>query len=87
MSFLVACKNKKNPIKNEGARVVTTTFIDFSHAQGQLTPKSVMESCGKSNQSKLLWLTLLLARMKTIHRKMMLLERSQPFSHYKSIRL
>ena len=85
MRFLVACKNEKNPIKNEGARVVTTTFIDFSHAQGQLTPKSVMESCRNSNQSKLLWLTLLLARMKTIHRKTMLLEWSQPFSHYKSM--
>ena len=39
---LVICKNKEDPIKNEGARVVTTLFIDFfSDAQGQLTPKSV----------------------------------------------
>ena len=45
MSFLVACKNEEDPMKNEGARVVTTLFIDFSDAQGQLTPKSVMESC------------------------------------------
>ena len=29
----------------KGARVVTTLFIGFSYAQGQLTPKSVMESC------------------------------------------
>ena len=30
MSFLVACKNEEDPIKNEGARVVTTLFINFS---------------------------------------------------------
>ena len=34
MGFLV--------VKNEGARVVTTLFIDFSDAQGHLTPKTVM---------------------------------------------
>ena len=45
MGLLVACKNEGDPIKNEGARVVTTLFINFSDAQGQLTPKSVMESC------------------------------------------
>ena len=71
---LVACKNEKVPIKNEGARVITTLFIDFSDAQGQLTSKSVMESCRNSNPSKLLWLTLLPARMKKIHWKMKALE-------------
>ena len=40
MGKLVACKNEEDPIKNEGARVVTTLFINFSAAQGQLTPKS-----------------------------------------------
>ena len=35
MGVLVACKNEEDPIKNEGARVVTTLFIDFSDAQGQ----------------------------------------------------
>ena len=29
MGFLVACKNKEDPIKNEGARVVTTLLINF----------------------------------------------------------
>ena len=53
MGLLVACKNEEDPIKNEGARVVTTLFINFSGAQGQLTPKSVMESCRNSNSSKL----------------------------------
>ena len=42
MDFRVACKNDEDPIKNEGARVVTTLFIDFSDAQGQVTPKSAM---------------------------------------------
>ena len=44
MGFLVACKNDKDPIKNEAARVVTTLFINFSDAQGELTPKSMMGS-------------------------------------------
>ena len=44
MGLVVACKNEEDPIKNDGARVVTTLFINFSDAQGQLTPKSVMES-------------------------------------------
>ena len=49
MGFLVACKNEEVPIKNEGARVVPTLFINFSDAQGELTPKSVMESCPNSD--------------------------------------
>ena len=79
MGVLVACKNEEDPLENEGARVVTTLLIDFSHAQGQLTPKSVMESCQNLNPSKLLWLTLLPARMKKIHWKMKVLECSQHF--------
>ena len=85
MVVLVTCKNEEDPIKNEGARVVTTLFIDFSHAQGQLSPKSVMESFRNSNPSKLLWLTLLPARMKQIHWKMKVLGWSQRFSHNKSM--
>ena len=85
MSLLVAFKNVEDPIKNEGAKVVTTLSISFSDAQGQLTPKSVMEYCGNSNPSKLLWLVLLSARMKKIHLKMKVLEWSQHFSHYKSM--
>ena len=29
MGLLVACKNEEDPMKNEGARVVTTLFINF----------------------------------------------------------
>ena len=52
MGYLVACKNEEDLIKNEGARVVTTLFIDFLDAQGQLNPTSVMDSCQNSNSSK-----------------------------------
>ena len=52
MGLLVACKNEEDPIKN-GARMVTTLLINFSDAQGQLTPNSVMKSCRNSNSSKL----------------------------------
>ena len=85
MSLLVACKNEEDPIKNEGARVVTTLFINFLDAQGQLTPKSVMESCRNSNSSELIWLVLSSARMNKIHPKMKVLEWSQHFSNYKSM--
>ena len=80
MGLLVACKNEEDPIKQEGARVVTTLFIDFSDAQGQLTLKSEMASCQNSNSSKLLWLVLLPARMKKIHTRVVTTS-----SHYKSI--
>ena len=52
MGFLVGCKNEI-PIKSEGAIVVKTLFID-SDAEGQITSKSVMESCRNSNSSELL---------------------------------
>ena len=54
MIFLVVCKNEEVTIENKGARVVTTLFIDFSDAQGQITPKSGMESWRNSNSSELL---------------------------------
>ena len=85
MGLLVACKNEEDPIKNEGARVVTTLYVNFSEAQGQLTPKSVMESCRNSISCELLWVVLLSARMKKIHSKVKVLEWSQHFSHYKSM--
>ena len=51
---LVTCKNEEDPIKNEGARVLTSLLFYFSDTQGQLTPKSVVEFCRNSNSSKLL---------------------------------
>ena len=51
---LVTCKNEEDPIKNEGARMLTSLLFDFSDTQGQLALKSVVESRGNSNSSKLL---------------------------------
>ena len=34
MGLLVACKNEEDPIKKEGARVVTTLFIIFLALKG-----------------------------------------------------
>ena len=44
MVVLLTCKNKEDPIKNEGARVFTTLYIKFSDAQGQITLESVVVS-------------------------------------------
>ena len=58
--------NEEDPIKQEGARVLTSLQFYFSDAPGQLAPMSVVEFCRNSNSSKLLWLSLLPARMKKI---------------------
>ena len=39
MVVLVFCKYEEDPIKNEGARVLTRLYVVFLDAQGQLTPK------------------------------------------------
>ena len=41
---LLTCKNEEDPIKNEGARVLTRLYIVFSDTQGQLTQKSAVDS-------------------------------------------
>ena len=82
MVVLVTCKNE-DPIKNEGARVFTTFYINFSDAQGQITLELVVVSGRNLNSSKLSYLSSLPARMRMIESKMKL-ECSQDFSHYKS---
>ena len=67
--------------------MLTTLYIHFPNAQGQLTPKSLMESCRNSSSSELLWLVLLPIRMKKVHTKMKVLEWSQHTSHYKSMEI
>ena len=52
MVVLYTSKNKEDPIKNEGARVLTRLYVVFSDVQGQLTPKSAVEFCRNSNSSK-----------------------------------
>ena len=81
MNVLVTCKYEKDPIKNEGARVDTTLYSNFSDAQGQITLVLVSVSGRNLNSSKL----SLPARMRMIDSKMKELEWSQDFSHYKSM--
>ena len=52
----------------------------FRDAQGQLTHKSMVRSCRISNQSELLWLSSLPARIKKNQLKMKELEWSQGFT-------
>ena len=66
MVVLLTCKNKEDPIKNEGARVLTRLYIDFLETQGQLTPQSMVKSGRNLNSFKLLWLSSLAAIMKKI---------------------
>ena len=85
MDVLITCKYAEDPIKNEGARVDTTLYINISDAQGQITLVSVVVSGRNSNSSKLSCMSLLPARMSLMDSKMKELECSQDFSHCKSI--
>ena len=76
MVVLLTCMNKEDLIKNEGARVFTTSNIYFSDAQVQITLESVVVSSQNWNSSKL-------SCMRMIESKMKELECSQDFSHYK----
>ena len=83
MDVLVTCKYEEDPIKNEGARVDTTLYSNFSDAQGQITLVLVSVPGRNLNSSKLSCMSLLPARMRMIDSKMKELECSQYFSHYK----
>ena len=85
MDVLVTCKNEEDPIKNEGARVVTTLYRNFTDAQGQITLVLVSVSGRNLNTSKLLCMSSFPARMRMIDSKMKELDCSQDFSHYKSM--
>ena len=85
MDVLITCKYEEDPIKNEGARVVTTLYINISDAQGQITLVLVVVSGRNLSSSKLSCMSSLPARMRMIDSKMKELECSQDFSHYKSM--
>ena len=85
MDVLVSCQYEEDPIKNRGARVFTTFYINFSDAQGQITLELVVVLGRNLNSSKLSCMSSLLARMRMIDTKMKELEYSQDFSHYKSM--
>ena len=65
LSSLTA-KMKKILSKIKSARVVTRLYIEFSDAQGQITPESVVVSGRNVNSFKLLCMSSLPARMKMI---------------------
>ena len=44
MNALITCKYEEDMIKNRGARVFTTLYLNFSDVQGQITPESVVVS-------------------------------------------
>ena len=44
MDVLVTCKYEEYPIKNEGARVVTTLYINIKDTKGQITQESAVVS-------------------------------------------
>ena len=79
MYVLVTCKNEEYPIKNEGARVDTTLYSNFSDAQGQITLVLVSVSGRNLKSSKLPCMSSLPARMRMIESKMKELECSQDF--------
>ena len=79
MVVLVTCKNEEDTIKNEGARVFTTLYSNFSDAQGQITLELVVVSGRNLNSFKLSCMSLLPARMRMIKSKMKELECSQHF--------
>ena len=85
MDVLVTCKNEKDPIKNEGARVDTTLYSNFSDAHRQITLVLVSVSGRNLNSSQLPCMSSLPARMRMIDSKLKELECSQDFSHYKSM--
>ena len=85
MDVLVTCKYEEDPIKNKGARVLTTLYSNFSEVQGQITLELVVVSDRNLNSFKLSCMSSLPARMRMIESKMKKLECSQDFSHYKSM--
>ena len=85
MDVLITCKYEEDPIKNRGAWLFTTLYVNFSDTQRQITLKSVVVSGRNLNSSKLSCMSLLPVRMRMIESKMKELECSQDFSHYKSM--
>ena len=85
MVVLVTCKNEEDPIKNEGARVLTTLYTKYSDAQEQITLELVVVSGRNLNSSKFSCMSSLPAKMRMIDSKMKEQECSQDFAHYKSM--
>ena len=69
MVVLLTCKNEEDPIKNRGARVFTSLYINFSDVQGQITLVLVVVSGLNLNSSKLSCMPSLPTRMRLIKSK------------------
>ena len=69
MANLVTSKYEEDLIKIKSARVATALNIDFSNTQGQITPRSEVESGRNSNSSETLQMSWLLPRIKKIRKK------------------
>ena len=85
MVVLVTCKNKEDAIKNVGARVFTTLYINFANVQAQKSLEFVVISDRNLTSSKLSCRSFLPARIRMIESKMKEPEWSQNFSHCKAI--
>ena len=85
MDVLVTCKYEKDPIKNEGARVDTTLYSNFSDAQGQITLVFGVCIWPKFELIQAFMHVLVTCKMRMIDSKIKELEWSQDFSHYKSM--
>ena len=66
MDVLFTRKYEEDPIKNEGATVVTRLYSNFSDAQGQITLVLVSLSGRNLNLSKLSCMSSLPAKMRMI---------------------
>ena len=93
MVGLVICKNEEDPSKNESTSLEWSQHFShhksmgiFADAQGQLTHKSLVQSCRISYPLEILWVSLLPARIKKNQSKMKELEWSQDFPHYNPMR-
>ena len=87
MGFLVACKNEENPIKNEGARVVTTLFIDFFRRPRADDSEVSDGILSKFKLIQAFIVVLLVCKNEEDPLKLKALEWSQHFSHYKSLEI
>ena len=58
MDVLITCKYEEDPIINEGARALSTLYINFSDAQGLITLVLVVVSGRNFNSSKLSCMSL-----------------------------
>ena len=66
MYVLITCQYEEDPIKNRGARVLTTLYINFSDALGQITLELVVVSVRNLNLSKLSFMSSVPARMRMV---------------------